>query len=72
MMQGAGTECSSTVSIFTSPRQALSAAQDVPVTKLVFLEGLASQREDIEKRPQRRASVTQVQHDVLQLLREKE
>lgn len=54
---GTGTGHSSTFGIFTLPRQALSAAQDVPVTKLMFLEGLASQWEDIKKCPECRASV---------------
>lgn len=59
-------------SVFLIHQNKLSAAQDVPVAKLVFLKGLASQWEDIKKCPECCASVTQVQHNILQLLRENE
>ena len=59
-------------SVFLIDQNKLSAAQDVPVAKLVVLKGVASQWEDIKKCPERCASVTQVQHNVLQLLRENE
>lgn len=67
-----GTGHSSTFSIFTWPGQALSALQDIPVTKLMFLEGLASQGKDIKKGPESCAGVTQIEHNVLQLLKGKE
>lgn len=38
----------------------------------MFLEGLASWWKDIKKCPERCASVAKVQHDILQLLRDKE
>lgn len=38
----------------------------------MFLEGLASQGKDIKKGPESCAGVTQIQHNVLQLLRGKE
>lgn len=37
----------------------------VPVTKVMFLEGLAGQREDVQKGPECGGGVTQVENNVL-------
>lgn len=38
---------------------------EVPVTEVMFLEGLASQREDIQKGPECSAGITKVENNVL-------
>lgn len=43
----------------------LTRSPTVPVTKVMFLEGLAGQREDIQKGPECGRGITQVENNVL-------
>lgn len=43
----------------------LTFSPTVPVTKVMFLEGLAGQREDVQKGPECGGGVTQVENNVL-------